>query len=516
MPVLPATRREPTEVSRAWPGIVPHRRAGCHDRRASIDARDAAIGALWDSRDFGLWIRVSAMARVRPKGRRARAERIRTPRADERTIPRAAPPASTPLSHRIMTPTSKTSYRLSIALGFLALAPLAQAHAMTVVSQPAALLVQEAKPERYVRTTVATKIANVPDKSGVTVAEIPEGTLLAVYDTKGEWLSVEAPQGLKAWVYGQYLRPTAQTGIAEVTGDGVRIRPKPSSSNDSYPLEQSLHEGDRVRVLSRNAPSKALSEDWVQIVTPPGVRGFIQASQTGRLESGTDGSTAWTEAVKKSTAGVALLDLQTGQASATGATTNAAAPAAGAAAVKPDAAPVQGTWEKAEAAYEAAKTATKPDWNSVRAGFQNYLDKNPSGANAEMATRRLQQITYHQEIERLKSDVALQEVKRQQLLAEAQAQLDEAALAQDPLWGRFQARGWLRRNETDAKRYYVEWAGRNASEITCGSGRYDLNLFVGAEIGVIGAMTRNTSSAVERPMRVDVSRIEVLSAPSGF
>ncbi len=419
-----------------------------------------------------------------------------------------------------MTPTFTPSHRLSIALGFLALAPLANVHATALVPQPTALVpqpaavfVQEAKPERYVRTTAATKLANVPDKKGVSVAEIPAGTLLAVYESKGAWLSVEPPQGLQAWVYGQYLRPTAQTGIAEVTGDGVRIRPKPSSSGDSYPLEQSLHEGDRVRVLSRNSPSKALREDWVQILTPPGVRGWIATSDTGPLESGTDARTAWMEAVKKSSAGVALLDLQTGTTSAASATTNAAA---GAESVKPDAAPVQGTWEKAEAAYETAKTASKPDWNSVRAGFQSYLDKNPSGANADTATRRLQQITYHQEIERLKSDVALQEVKRQELLAQAQAQLDEAALAQDPLWGRFQARGWLRRNETDAKKFYVEWAGRSAAEITCGSGRYDLALFEGAEIGVIGAMTRNSSSSVERPMRVDASRIEILSAPTGL
>ncbi len=127
---------------------------------------------------------------------------------------------------------------------------------------------------------------------------------------------------------------------------------------------------------------------------------------------------------------------------------------------------------------------------------------------------RLEQISYHEEISRLKSDAALQETQRQKLLTDAQAQLEEASLAQDPLWGRFQARGWLRQDEEVPGRFYVQWAGRTASEVTCGSGRYDLALFAGAEIGVQGAMTRSAGS-VDRPMRIDATRIEVLSAPTG-
>ncbi len=409
-----------------------------------------------------------------------------------------------------MTPTQPHPHRLSIALGLFALAPLASVHASPLVAT--SLFAQESKPESYARTTVAAKVYNLADKKGVVVGEIPAGTLLAVHGSTSAWLSVEAPQGFQAWVYGQFLRPTAQTGIAEVTGDGVLIRPKPSSSVDSFPLEQRLHEGDRVRVLARNQPTKSLKEDWVQIVTPPGVRAWIAAGDTSAVASGTDTRTAWMDAVKKSMTGVALFDLQTGAPAASGAGATIAEP--GAAAVKPDAAPAQGSWDAAERAYEAAKVASSPDWKSVRAGFQRYLDQNPTGASASTAKLRLEQITYHQEIERLKSDAALQEVQRQKMLADAQAQLEEAALSQDPLWGRFQARGWLRHDVNDPNRYYVQWAGRTAAEITCGSGRYDLSLFDGAEVGVIGATTR-TSTSVDRPMRVDASRIEILSAPTG-
>lgn len=415
-----------------------------------------------------------------------------------------------------MTP----SHRISLVLGLLALAPVAHVHA-AVVAAPG-FLAQEAQPERYVRTTAATKLYNLADKQGVAVASLPAGTLLAVYGDKAGWMSVEAPQGLTVWVYGEYLRATSQPGIAEVTGDGVRMRPKPASSKDSFPLEQWLHEGDRLRVLSRNDPTKALGEDWVKVVSPPGVRAWIASADTGAVEAGVDVRAAWMDAVKKSTAGVALFDLKEGKPVAagdaakadTGKSGAAGAAVAGAAAAKSDATPAQGSWEAAERAYEAAKVAEKPNWSAVRAGFEGYLAKNPNGASAGTAKLRLEQIGYHEEIARLKSDAALQEVQRQKLLAEAQAQLEEAALSQDPLWGRFQARGWLRRDVNDPNRFLVMWGGRTGAEVTCGSGRYDLALFEGSEIGVMGATTRNSSSA-DRPMRVDVTRIEILSAPPG-
>jgi len=427
----------------------------------------------------------------------------------------------------------------SIVLGLLALAPLADANVARATAPN--LLVQEAKPDRYVRSSSAAKLTNVADPKGVAVASVPAGTLLAVYGEQAGWLSVEPPQGLNVWVFGRFLRGTAQSGVAEVTGDGVRMRPKPSSTVDSFPLEQQLHEGDRVRVLARHEPTKPLVDDWVQIVTPPGVRGWIRATETAPIESGLDTRSAWMDAVKKSTAAVALIDLKsggsvgagnagvtagsagvsTGSAGAPAGSAGAPAGSAGAAAggangtpANPDAAPAQNAWETAERAYETAKSAGSAEWKSVRAQFERYIAANPTGAHTSTAQLRLEQISYHEEIARLKSDAALQESQRQKLLTDAQAQLEEASLAQDPLWGRFQARGWLRQDEEVPGRFYVQWAGRTASEVTCASGRYDLAMFAGAEIGVQGAMTRSAGS-VDRPMRIDATRIEILSAPTG-
>ncbi len=413
--------------------------------------------------------------------------------------------------------------RIPAALTLVTLASVSTVALATPFSTPAtSTFAQDAKPVRYVRSASAMKLFNVPDKTnGLAVAQVPAATLLAVYDDRNGWLSVEPPQGLNVWVFGEFLRPTAQPGIAEVTGDGVRMRPLPSSSKDSYPLEHWLHDGDRVRVLGRDSAQKPLREDWVKIVTPPGVRAWVHSTDTTATETGLDVQRAWMDAVKTGTAAVALVDLKDGQAVKAGTSSAAAAGSAAGAGVavadanaKTDAAPAQSTWDAAEARYEQAKSASAADWAAVRAGFQSYLDKNPSGVNAGTAKLRLEQIGYHEEIARLKSDAQMQESQRQAMLADARAQLEEASLAQDPLWGRFQARGWLKRDEKDPTRWTVTWAGRPAAEITCGNGRYDLTLYEGSEIGVLGSMTRSSGNA-EKPMRIDAKRIEVISARAG-
>jgi len=414
------------------------------------------------------------------------------------------------------------SHRIPAVLTLVALTSVPTvAFAAPSSTLAASLLAQDAKPVRYVRSASATKLFNVPDKTnGLAVAQVPASTLLAVYDDRSGWLSVEPPQGLTVWVYGQFLRPTSQPGIAEVTGDGVRMRPLPSSSKDSYPLENWLHDGDRVRVLGRDAADKPLREDWVKVVSPPGVRAWVHSADTTATETGLEVQRAWMDAVKSTAGTVALVDLKDGKAVTAGAPA-AGTTAGGAAGVavsdanaKPDAAPAQGTWDAAEARYEQAKGSSAADWTAVRAGFQGYLDKNPNGVNAGTAKLRLEQIGYHEEIARLKADAQLQETQRQKMLAQARAQLEEASLAQDPLWGRFQARGWLKRDEKDPTRWTVTWAGRPAAEITCGNGRYDLTLYEGSEIGVLGSMTRSSGNA-DKPMRIDAKRIEVISAAGG-
>ena len=74
---------------------------------------------------------------------------------------------------------------------------------------------------------------------------------------------------------------------------------------------------------------------------------------------------------------------------------------------------------------------------------------------------------------------------------------------------RFEAIGWLRYESRLAGPgvYYIERGGRRQHMLSCNTGRFDLSLFVGREVGVIGP--RRTPIA-ETLSVLDVERVEVL------
>ena len=76
---------------------------------------------------------------------------------------------------------------------------------------------------------------------------------------------------------------------------------------------------------------------------------------------------------------------------------------------------------------------------------------------------------------------------------------------------RFESIGWLRYESRIAEPgvFYLEKGGRRQLELTCRTGRFDLALFVGREVGVIGP---RRSPLGEVLGTLDVERIEVLGA----
>ena len=77
---------------------------------------------------------------------------------------------------------------------------------------------------------------------------------------------------------------------------------------------------------------------------------------------------------------------------------------------------------------------------------------------------------------------------------------------------RFEAIGWLRYQSrlTEPGFYYLEKGGRRQFVLTCNTGRFDLALFVGREVGVIGP---RRSPLGEVLSTLDVERLEVLGSP---
>jgi hypothetical protein len=80
----------------------------------------------------------------------------------------------------------------------------------------------------------------------------------------------------------------------------------------------------------------------------------------------------------------------------------------------------------------------------------------------------------------------------------------------DPL-ERFQAVGFLRweKGLSGPGRYVVEKGGQRLYLVSCQSGRYDLGVFVGKEVGLLGARRRPATDSLRM---LDVERVEVLSA----
>jgi len=382
-------------------------------------------------------------------------------------------------------------------------------------------LPQEAPQARnFVRVKEAgAKLTNLADKNAEVVLKPAAGTVLEVFSKNpAGYLEVAAPGGLEVWVYGEYVTAASEPGMLEITANGVGLRPLPSSDQKSFRLGQSLSKGEKVRFLARHDPAKPIKEDWVRIVSPTRARAWILESATQPLAAGEDGATLFGAAERAALASAPVVDvpreaLQAAAPTAAAPSAAAAVPAATAKKdeAKPAAAPAAAAattdaLAKADQLMEAARKAENPDFGPVKAAYKKVLDANPSSQSAETARVRLQEIEAREELQALKADARSREAGKADEIARKQAELQEASLYQDPLWGRFQARGWL---ERDGERFVVRWANKRTMELACTSKRYELAKFVGFEVGVMGVNTRAVQGS-GLPV-LDVSRLEVLS-----
>jgi hypothetical protein len=350
------------------------------------------------------------------------------------------------------------------------------------------------------------RVRNLADDRANVVLDVAPGGILAVYVERDEWLHVESPGGFQVWVFGQYLRPTDIPNTFEVRGSNVLMRPKPSSGPDSYPLEQRLFTGDRVRFISRQDPSKPWEEDWIAVYSPPGTRALVRASETQALPAGVDGAAQWRTAAA---AAMTQVPADAARAQST----------SGGGAAKPMAEKdVVAALRAADELFSAQRSSPSPDIEGVRAAYQAVLTDAQGSQSEEVVRSRLAEVDAFAELLALRGELEAERVRRQQALNEREEMLETAAKrGADPFAGRFAARGWLeRRQEGEVTMYELVFGGHVVSMLECSSGRYDLNDFIGYELGVLGASLRSGIPAADEadvgvPSIVDVSRIEVIA-----
>ena len=410
--------------------------------------------------------------------------------------------------------------RLLCALAVLATGSLAaaQAPAATPTSQAAT---------KYVRAgDQGGKLRNLASPAGEVVLDAKAGALLAVRSERNGWLEVEPATGMKVWIYGTYLKKSGTPGVAEINANSVRMRPLPSSDEKSFPLPMKLDRGERVRVIGRADQTKPVGEDWIHVWSPAGATAWIAAAETKAVAAGEDARAAWASELKESQASLAVVDVFAGGEAVAGAPASAsngqgaAKDASAKTAAKGDAAAYEKLAE-GEKLLKAAQAEAVPDFTGAKAAFAAAVAQAPQSPAADSAKQRLEEISIREEIQRLKADKDKLQAERATKLAEAEARLKEVEAQKDPLRGRFQARGWLERHVQPgvATRYALTWGGREVAEIYCGSGRYELDAFVGCEIGVLGVTQRAAVAATAEvpgtPARVDATKIEVLSTRAG-
>lgn len=386
----------------------------------------------------------------------------------------------------------------------------------TPVAAPAAASAQETpKFVRYLKVGAnGTQARNLGDANGVSLGTLPAGSLVAVYKEQGEWLECEVPGGFEIWVFGQYVKVSAEAGVLEITGSDVRARPLPSPGPESYPLQPNLSKGDRVRLITRKDSSKSLAEDWVKVYSPPGVRAFVAKADCESLPTGTDGAQAWANAVvesrkrKAAPAGVIL----------TGA--GAAAAGSGSAAVAGDLTPQQAIEElqRADAALAQQRRAEQPNFAPVREQYQRVLASTKEGATADLARRGLSEVEALIELQAIQATLLAERERAQADAERRRIAMEQAANNPPDLYGgRFDTRGWLEKRVVpgQAPVYLLRWGGESVAEIQCNSGRYELSDFNGCELGIKGRQLRDyvpgDIGRVAVPRLFDASRIEILA-----
>ncbi|MBX2868498.1 MAG: SEL1-like repeat protein [Acidiferrobacterales bacterium] len=129
--------------------------------------------------------------------------------------------------------------------------------------------VTKAKTNQYWKSIDAkTSLFNEP--SGIPFRDLAPNTPLEVSGQDGGWAKVTLPDGLKTWIYSRFIEVDGNTGT--IIGADVRVRPSPSTDNNTSPPLGKYREGEEVEVLGTEG-------DWTQIRAPKKIGGWLRTEE---------------------------------------------------------------------------------------------------------------------------------------------------------------------------------------------------------------------------------------------
>jgi SH3-like domain-containing protein len=122
--------------------------------------------------------------------------------------------------------------------------------------------------ERFWKTINQTTTAyHKPD--GVALLELPAGTPIDVIGQDGGWARFSLPDGLRTWIYSKFITIDGEHGV--INADAVRVRPRPSTDNESSPPLGQYKRGERVSVVNEQG-------DWTEIRAPKNIGAWLMVT----------------------------------------------------------------------------------------------------------------------------------------------------------------------------------------------------------------------------------------------
>ena len=386
----------------------------------------------------------------------------------------------------------------------------------------------------YMRTKERAVLRNFQDENGAQLATLEADTLVRAFrksSGKTVFNEVEVAGGFPVWVYGEFLQPTDTEGVLLVTGNRVNMRPFPETSPASMALRSKLNAGERVRMIERAGKAAAFREDWIRVEAPTNTKAWIVASALAPADPAKS-ATEWKELntplptarPRPATSSSRPAKSVTGDGSATQKGGRAASSPQGTrlspAAVAPVAREVLERLAEADAAFVAADemgTAKASTWSEVAEAYREVADRAPTTSlTYERAMQRLQEAEVRQGITELRENLEAAQVRDDEKKRRIDEFLEARRRSKTALWGRFEERGWLEARKVGGeRRWYLTFGGETVAEVRCLNDRYDLDVFQGFEIGVLGReiapVVRATGTSLAEARVVDAQRIEVIS-----
>ncbi|MFT6832063.1 MAG: hypothetical protein ACJAZN_002231 [Planctomycetota bacterium] len=375
----------------------------------------------------------------------------------------------------------------------------------------------------YMRTKASAVARNFPDQNGSALATIAPGTIVRAFRSSSGtpvFREVEIGGGFPVWVYGTYLQRTDVEDVLMVTGSRVNMRPLPALSASAMALRSKLNSGERVLMLARANKSGLFSEDWIRIQAPASAKAWITADSLepidrvlGKLEWREVNAPLPTTPRARSGAGVTNASLaRSGQSTASGRARPSVVP------VTSETLSALADADRMFEAADALKTASSTAWEDVVAAYVVVVDEAPgSSITHGNATTKLTDARLKLELAVIRDELVAKRTRHDEDVRQIDAYLADQKRKRTARWDRYSERGWLEsRNVGGQKRWYLVFAGQTVAEVRCMSERYQMDVFDGFEIGVIGRevipVVQATQTSLAEARVVDIQRIEVISA----